>query len=138
MNEQPQPAGSSPVERPVRPVAWVRDLGPQPHCVTDLRYCAASDVERGVHLEYLPLYDKAALDAAMAEIDRLNTWAVAYYRETRKALLEERESIARWLDGQGQPGYAHEVRHGAGSLRECGEAGHAEGKCGNARCLRGA
>jgi hypothetical protein len=34
--------------------------------VTDLRYCAAGDVERGVHLQYLPLYDQAALDAAVA------------------------------------------------------------------------
>lgn len=25
-----------------------------------------------------------------------------------------------------------------GSLRDCGEAGHAEGKCGNASCVRGA
>lgn len=109
------PAVAGRLDQPVRPVAWVRDLGPQPHCVIDLRYCSASDVERGVHLEYLPLYDKATLDAAMAEIDRLNALAVAYYKEARDSILKERESIARWLDGQGQPGYAHEVRHGSGA-----------------------
>lgn len=26
---------------------------------------------------------------------------------------DERKAIAEWLDGQGQPGYAHEVRHRA-------------------------
>ena len=66
--ETPQavPAVGAQVDRVVRPAAWVRDLGPQPHCVTDLRYCAASDVERGIHLQYLPLYDQAAIDAAVA------------------------------------------------------------------------
>jgi hypothetical protein len=31
-----------------------------------LRYCAASDVASGEHLQYLPLYDHAGLDAAVA------------------------------------------------------------------------
>lgn len=31
------------------------------------------------------------------------------------ACESDRERIARWLEGQGQPGYAHEVRHGAGA-----------------------
>jgi hypothetical protein len=34
--------------------------------VTDLRYCSASDVASGEHLQYLPLYDQAGLDAAVA------------------------------------------------------------------------
>lgn len=36
-----------------------------------------------------PLYDQATLDAAVAA---------------------ERKAVAQWLDGQGQPGYAHEIR----------------------------
>ena len=74
------------VQQPVRPAAWVRDLGPQPHCVTDLRYCAAGDVERGEHLQYLPLYGQAALDAAVAaERERLAKW----YAETGWLLDED-------------------------------------------------
>jgi hypothetical protein len=30
--------------------------------------------------------------------------------EIRAAVAAERESIARWLEGEGQPGYAHKVR----------------------------
>ncbi len=43
------------------PVAWVDDLSrPQPHCVTDLRYCSAAQRERGEHLKYVPLYGPPA------------------------------------------------------------------------------
>lgn len=36
-------------------VAWVRNLtDPQPHCVTDLKYMSAADVDVGV--QYVPLY----------------------------------------------------------------------------------
>ncbi len=59
-------AGNCPVDGKVRPVAWVRDLGPQPHCVTDLRYCSAGDVDSGAHMQYIPLYNQAALYAAVA------------------------------------------------------------------------
>jgi len=39
------------------PVAWVDSLGrPQPHCVTDLKYCSVMQHKRGEHLKYVPLY----------------------------------------------------------------------------------
>ena len=39
------------------PVAWVRNLtDPQPHCVTDLKYCSVAQMDRGDHLKYIPLY----------------------------------------------------------------------------------
>ena len=48
--------------------------------------------------------------------DEVPAWSeslvLAYALQERAA---ERERIARWLEGQGQPGYAHEVRHGAGA-----------------------
>jgi hypothetical protein len=65
-NDTPKTEADGSVERRVRPTAWVRNFEPQPHCVTDLRYCAASDVASGKHLQYLPLYTQAALDAAVA------------------------------------------------------------------------
>ena len=38
-----------------KPAAWVRNLtDPQPHCVTDLKYISAADVDAGV--QYVPLY----------------------------------------------------------------------------------
>ncbi len=39
------------------PVAWARNLtDPQPHCVTDLKYCSVAQMDRGDHLKYIPLY----------------------------------------------------------------------------------
>jgi hypothetical protein len=39
------------------PVAWVDNLGrPQPHCVTDLKYCSVMQHELKQHLEFIPLY----------------------------------------------------------------------------------
>lgn len=59
------------------------------------QYPIETDFDRG--------YDKARKDAA----ETLRTMG--------EAPDTERERIARWLEGQGQPGYAHEVRHGAGA-----------------------
>lgn len=91
-------AVAAPVEPTVRPL------------VAALRAYQQADAD-GV----MVLVSRQACEEAAAEIERLDAWAVAYYRETRTALLKERESIARWLEGQGQPGYAHEVRYGAGA-----------------------
>ena len=39
------------------PVAWVENLtDPQPHAVTDLKYCSVAQHESGEYLEYIPLY----------------------------------------------------------------------------------
>ena len=39
------------------PVAWIDNLGrPQPHCVTDLKYCSVLQHELKEHLSYIPLY----------------------------------------------------------------------------------
>ncbi len=39
------------------PVAWARNLtDPQPHCVTNLKYCSVAQMDRGDHLKYIPLY----------------------------------------------------------------------------------
>lgn len=59
------------------------------------QYPIETDFDRG--------YDKSRKDAA----ETLRTMG--------EAPDTERERIARWLEGQGQPGYAHEVRHGAGA-----------------------
>ena len=38
-------------------MAWVGSLkDPQPHCVTDLKYCSAAQWDTGYHLKYIPLY----------------------------------------------------------------------------------
>jgi hypothetical protein len=43
--------------QPSEPVAWVNDLSlPQPHCVTDLKYCSVWQWDHGDHLKYVPLY----------------------------------------------------------------------------------
>ena len=68
-------------------------------------------------------YSTAMLDAA-AEINRLNAQRRELQAERERLLdslaragleasrmvRQERHEIAQWLDGQGQPGYAHEVR----------------------------
>jgi len=39
------------------PVAWVENLtDPQPHAVTDLKYCSVAQRESGEDLKYVPLY----------------------------------------------------------------------------------
>ena len=44
------------LEQP-EPVAWIDNLGrPQPHCVTDLKYCSVMQHELKEHLSYIPLY----------------------------------------------------------------------------------
>lgn len=47
-------AGRASVIEETKPVAWVRNLSDcQPHCVTDLKYRTAADVDRAV--QYIPL-----------------------------------------------------------------------------------
>lgn len=65
------------------------------HVALHSQYPIETDFDRG--------YDKARKDAA------------AELRAIEAVPDTERERIARWLEGQGQPGYAHEVRHGAGA-----------------------
>jgi hypothetical protein len=86
-------AGNCPVDGTVRPVAWVRDLGPQPHCVTDLRYCSASDVDSGAHMQYIPLYDQAALDH-----ERNNADILRQQVEDLRAALAEVELLLDHCD----------------------------------------
>jgi len=39
------------------PVAWIENLtDPQPHAVTDLKYCSVADRDSGKDLTYIPLY----------------------------------------------------------------------------------
>lgn len=48
--------------------------------------------------------------------DEVPAWSEPLIRAyAAREVAAEREQIARWLEGQGQPGYAHEVRHGAGA-----------------------
>jgi hypothetical protein len=48
--------GQAPSVPDAQPVAWVDSLDEaQPHCVTDLKYCSAAQVDRGDHLKYIPL-----------------------------------------------------------------------------------
>ena len=56
--EQPIPMYSSPVAQPEpEPVVWVENLtDPQPHAVTDLKYCSVAQHESGEYLKYIPLY----------------------------------------------------------------------------------
>lgn len=50
-------AGKDWLERGREPVAWVGSLkDPQPHCVTNLKYCSVAQWDRGYHLKYIPLY----------------------------------------------------------------------------------
>lgn len=64
------------------------------------QYPIQTDYDRG--------YDKARKDAAET-LRNMSTYVRTYEPDS------DRERIARWLEGQGQPGYAHEVRHGAGA-----------------------
>ena len=46
------------------PVAWVGSLkDPQPHCVTDLKYCSVAQWDTGYHLKYIPLYTSPPANA---------------------------------------------------------------------------
>lgn len=82
---------------------------------------------------------------AADEIERLNAWAVAFYKETRGAILAERERCAQicdQLDAMSRDpmvcrGSAQECAEAIRNGIDCGEAGHAEGRCGNEPCLRG-
>lgn len=45
------------IEAQPEPVAWVDSLnGARPDCVTDFKYLSVTQVERGDHLKYIPLY----------------------------------------------------------------------------------
>lgn len=40
-----------------QPVAWLENLtDPQPHAVTNLRYCSKAQHQSGDHLKYIPVY----------------------------------------------------------------------------------
>lgn len=55
----------------MKPAAWVRNLTePQPHCVTDLKYMSAADVDAGV--QYVPLY--AELQPDLAAVGEVGVW----------------------------------------------------------------
>jgi hypothetical protein len=56
-NKEAIQAGKDWLERGREPVAWVGSLkDPQPHCVTNLKYCSVAQWDRGYHLKYIPLY----------------------------------------------------------------------------------
>lgn len=78
------------LEAAAEPVAWVDDLmNAQPHCVTDLKYCSAGQVERDEHLKYVPLYAAPADQSArIAELER-----------QRDALLEACNGIVDFCYG---------------------------------------
>ena len=130
MNETTQPAVAGPVEPTVRPALVER-----------LRRNADTWLPTSDHtLEAHNLLTEAA-----AEIERLNAWAVAFYKETRGAILAERERCAQicdQLDAMSRDpmvcrGSAQECAEAIRNGIDCGEAGHAEGRCGNESCLRG-
>lgn len=52
-----QPRGEATLAQQQEPVAWVGSLkDPQPHCVTNLKYCSSAQWDTGYHLKYIPLY----------------------------------------------------------------------------------
>jgi hypothetical protein len=60
------------------------------------------------------------LTEAAAEIERLNAWAVAYHKESRGAILEERERCARVCDQL--DAMSRDPMVCRGSAQECAEA----------------
>lgn len=75
----------------IKPVAWVADLTrAQPHCVTDLRYCSWTQVERGEHLRYVPLHHLT--DAQLATLEQAQS-----LQAQRDALLEVLRSTGLFL-----------------------------------------
>lgn len=110
MSEQRQPAEVGPVELGLgplpEPVAWFRapygTLEPNPL----FRVTGPQSLEWAV-----ACFTEDQLRAAVAA-------AVQFSRNAQDDAYvcgrnDEREAIAKWLEGQGQPGYAHEVRHRA-------------------------
>ena len=70
---------------------------------------------------------------------RLRTWRQKHMNRSGDRLALDdfmsEDSIADLVDFVCDECALDAVMHAA--LRDCGEAGHAEGKCGNAQCLRG-
>jgi hypothetical protein len=73
----------------MKPAAWVRNLtDPQPHCVTDLKYMSAADVDAGV--QYVPLYTKREWQGLTPEEAREISLANRPYVVDMIAALEAR------------------------------------------------
>jgi hypothetical protein len=66
------------------PVAWVENLtDPQPHAVTDLKYCSVAQRESGEDLKYVPLY--AEVCTAIGKVDEpvvFNTLSSLRHKKT--------------------------------------------------------
>ena len=57
-----------------QPVAWIENLtDPQPHAVTDLKYCSVAQRESGEDLKYVPLYPAPvhASDISQERVDEI-------------------------------------------------------------------
>jgi hypothetical protein len=103
--EQNSPAVGAPVEPTVRP-ALVERLRRNAD-----RWLPTSDHTLEAH---------NLLEEAAAEIERLNAWAVEYYKLSRTAVLFERERCARICDNL--DAMSRDPMVCRGSAQECAEA----------------
>lgn len=128
---QAVPAVGAQVDRGVRPRAWVR---PNAGWVTGVasygEHCPPGWVGAAE-----PLYEQAAIDAANSERHDLALLVARLIRRMRAARTGE--GMAAGDDALERQAVGYLMRKGLmRPLRaDCGEAGHDEGKCGNAACL---
>ncbi len=98
-------AGASPVQHEVRPASEAS--GFHNPWRTSLENCMTGD-------NFLRTQEWHDL---IEELDDLYRYRCGQHSALQDAYAQgredEREDIAAWLEGQGQPGYAHEVRHKA-------------------------
>ena len=80
-----------------KPAAYLSDLNsPQPHAVTDLKYCSWAQHERGDHLKYVPVYAAPVQQVTRADL--------------KAAFKEGFERAADlYAPNDGQEPYAYEV-----------------------------
>lgn len=118
-------ADGAPVERGVRPRALLLAHKDGRETLHPMREYAVA--YRDTAVSEALLYDQAAIAAALDE-----------QRERFAKVCEGLFSPAHSGYGEGYNEALHDCAAAIRGLRNCVDAGHAEGKCGNAQCLRGA
>lgn len=126
-NATASPAVAHRLDRVVRPRAWALFAanGNYRMWSTEREEVERLAAEAGAPV--VPLYDQDSIAAALAE-----------ERERLAKVCEGLFSPAHSGYGEGYNEALHDCAAAIRGLPDCGEAGHAEGKCGNAQCLRGA
>ena len=128
-------AEAGPVERPVRP-AWPREAEDR---VNELLGQAAAKELECQRLREENARLRAAMGVAYGYLWCVNNEpGTPHQYAPEKAAYQARKALHDLLTKAERGHFINVVLPLVRGPRDCGEAGHAEGKCGNASCLRGA